>query len=66
MMMMLPPQVAEVAIVGLLAGKRVIVPGAMNKLMLMVNRLLPLSLRMRMLRGIAQKILPQGKGPNPR
>jgi short-subunit dehydrogenase len=58
MILMLPEQVAPIALKGLFSGKRVIVPGFMNKVLLGINSLLPLSLRMRLLRKIGQAALP--------
>jgi uncharacterized protein len=58
---MLPNQVAPIAIRGLFSGKRVIVPGFMNRVLLGFNSLLPLPLRMRLLRKIGLGVLPPGR-----
>ena len=52
-------EVAPIAVNGLLAGKKVIVPGKINKLILFMNKLLPLSLKMVLLKKIGISFLPK-------
>jgi hypothetical protein len=59
LLLMYPQQVAPIAIEGLLQGKRLIIPGTMNKLMIGINGWLPLSWRMSLLRRISRGILPK-------
>jgi len=56
---MLPEEVAPIAIAGLLANKRRIFPGRLNNLVIQVNRLVPLSARMWLLRKVGFNLLPE-------
>ncbi|MBU6167740.1 MAG: SDR family NAD(P)-dependent oxidoreductase [Bacteroidetes bacterium] len=58
LVVMMPEEVAPVAVKGLLAGKRIIVPGNINKLILFVNNILPVSLKMKLLKKIGFSFLP--------
>ncbi|WP_353480737.1 SDR family NAD(P)-dependent oxidoreductase [Haliscomenobacter sp.] len=59
LVVMFPHQVAPIAINGLLRGKRIIIPGVVNQIMILLNNVLPLALRMRMLRKIGSAIIPK-------
>ena len=59
LVVMMPEEVAPVAINGLFSGKKVIVPGKINKLILFMNQILPRSLRMKLLMKIGFSFLPK-------
>ncbi|MEY3322284.1 MAG: hypothetical protein RLZZ417_1867 [Bacteroidota bacterium] len=59
LVVMMPEEVAPIAVNGLFSGKKVIVPGKINKLILFMNKILPLSLRMKLLKKIGFSFLPQ-------
>lgn len=59
LLLMYPHEVAPIAIDGLLKGKRIIIPGVMNKVMIGFNNALPMSLRMRLLRKVGRGFLPK-------
>lgn len=59
LVLMYPHQVAPLAIEGLLKGKRIIIPGVVNKVLIGLNNALPLGLRMRMLRRVGKGFLPK-------
>jgi short-subunit dehydrogenase len=59
LVVMMPEEVAPIAVNGLLSGKKVIVPGKLNKLILFMNKLLPLSLKMVLLKKIGISFLPK-------
>nr|HPH19882.1 hypothetical protein [Haliscomenobacter sp.] len=62
LVVMYPHQVAPIAINGLFNGKRIIIPGVMNQLMIVLNNALPLSVRMKLLRKIGKGIIPKEEG----
>lgn len=59
LLLMYPAQVAPIAMDGLLKGKRLIIPGMMNKVMIGINNALPLSWRMNLLRKVSRGFLPK-------
>ena len=59
LVVMMPEEVAPIAVNGLLSGKKVIVPGKINKMILFMNKLLPLSLKMVLLKKIGISFLPK-------
>lgn len=61
LLLMYPQQVAPIAIDGLLKGKRIIIPGIMNKVMIGISNALPLSVRMNVLRKLSQGFLPKDR-----
>lgn len=62
LVVMHPHQVAPIAINGLFNGKRIIIPGVMNQLMIVLNNVLPLSIRMKLLRKIGKGVIPKEEG----
>jgi short-subunit dehydrogenase len=58
LVVMMPEEVAPIAVKGLLAGKKVIVPGKINKLILFVNNIIPIGLKMKLLKKIGFSFLP--------
>jgi short-subunit dehydrogenase len=59
LVVMMPEEVAPIAVTGLLSGKKVIVPGTLNKILLFINQILPISLRMNLLKIIGFSFLPK-------
>ncbi len=55
LLLMYPPQVAAIAIAGMLDGKTVIIPGRMNYTIVKTMRLLPTGMKMRILERIFRK-----------
>ena len=62
LVVMYPNQVAPIALNGLFRGKRIIIPGVMNQIMILLNNALPLAIRMRMLRKIGAGVIPKEEG----
>jgi len=59
LLLMQPHEVAPLAVKGLFQGQRVIVPGRMNRFILLLNHFLPLPMRMAMLRKTGMRFLEQ-------
>lgn len=53
---MIPDDVARIAVDGMLAGKRVIIPGIINRLFLWVDKILPLFLKRRLLNSAMKRL----------
>jgi short-subunit dehydrogenase len=60
LVVMYPDQVAPIAIAGLLKGKRIIIPGIFNRIITIINGMVPLPLRMRSMRGVSRAAVPKG------
>lgn len=62
LVVMYPNQVAPIALNGLFRGKRIIIPGIVNQIMILLNNAMPLAIRMRMLRKIGAGVIPKEEG----
>ncbi len=57
LLVMMPEDVAPIAIRGLLRNKRMIIPGTMNNFIAGMNRVLPTSLKMRLMRRVGRTFI---------